>query len=88
MRDPRPVMASRAAMDWCLKGHCGSTSVACTDLESDIQAANRLTKEYPGRITLLRYYILPNKANTVACHNFCHKNTNTVSLKYTYYMYY
>ncbi len=54
VRDPRPVMASRAAMEWCREGRCGNTTVTCADLEQDVDAARELTKEYPGRITLLR----------------------------------
>ncbi len=55
VRDPRGVMSSRAAMDWCGRDACADPATACRHLSADIEAAHDLSSRYPGRVILLRY---------------------------------
>ena len=49
-RDPRGVMTSRSAVNWCENPHCSDPEFACKDLDNDLEAAARLKRLYPGEI--------------------------------------
>ena len=55
VRDPRGVMNSRAAMDWCAKEQCADPKTVCEHLRRDVEAAYALHKEFPDRVRLVRY---------------------------------
>ena len=59
VRDPRGVMNSRAGMDWCKLSHCIDPATVCRDLQSDILAAYKIKKDYPGKsnsvISILKF---------------------------------
>jgi hypothetical protein len=48
VRDPRGVMNSRSAMDWCKLKTCHDPATVCKHLQADILAAFELKKNYPG----------------------------------------
>lgn len=53
VRDPRGVMNSRLSLGWCQKQNsCNNPNILCKDLTSDILAALRLKKKYPGLNTI------------------------------------
>ena len=54
IRDPRGFMSSRAKIPWCAHPTCSDPDTACQHLEEDVNAANELKKEFPGRVHLVR----------------------------------
>ena len=55
VRDPRGVMNSRSAMDWCQAPRCADPETACTDLNDDFESAKDLSVRYPGQFHIVRY---------------------------------
>ena len=41
--------------EWCRNAHCSDPATACGDLMEDIEAAKRLTAEFPDRVRLVRH---------------------------------
>ena len=41
--------------EWCLNDHCSDPATACGDLTDDLEAAQRLAKEFPSKVRLVRY---------------------------------
>ena len=60
MRDPRATMNSRLlSVDWCNRSaDCIDPARLCEDLESDLDAYDRLSARYPDRMTLIKYETL------------------------------
>ena len=48
VRDPRGVMNSRLSMEWCKDRLCSDPITVCKNLQSDVLAAIRLKKKFPG----------------------------------------
>ena len=58
VRDPRGVFNSRGSAlvsNWCTDLECASPANECKDLLDDLQHAQRLHHQFPGRIHLLRF---------------------------------
>jgi len=56
VRDPRGIYQSRQERDWC-PGHpdCSQSSALCGDLVSDYKAILELSRDFPGKIMVVRY---------------------------------
>ena len=55
VRDPRGAMRSRSSMDWCTSPSCANLFQVCEDLDSDVDNAFNLGKNYGNHIILIRY---------------------------------
>ena len=58
VRDPRGVFNSRGSAlvsNWCTDVDCASPTNECKDLLDDLENAQRLHDQYPGRIHLVRF---------------------------------
>jgi len=56
VRDPRGTMESRKHRDWCPGNKdCEDPARLCQDLQSDYEAFQTLSKQFPGRYKMFRY---------------------------------
>ncbi|XP_011330654.1 carbohydrate sulfotransferase 5 isoform X3 [Ooceraea biroi] len=56
VRDPRGILQSRKHREWCpAKPDCSDPALVCKDMESDFEAAVKLSKKYPHSFRVVRY---------------------------------
>ena len=48
-------MRSRSSMDWCTLPSCANSFQVCEDLDSDVDNAFNLGKNYGNHVILIRY---------------------------------
>lgn len=56
MRDPRAVMNARSQVKWCQEStYCKDETFLCQDMETDFDQMSLLQKDFPNRVTFLRF---------------------------------
>ena len=67
-RDPRAVMNSRWAKNWCGNTpQCNTTSQYCSELKEDVIQSLSMAKKYPGKIRIVRFEdFIANKSQVLS----------------------
>lgn len=70
VRDPRGVLNSRLTKRWCKQPRCHDPMMVCEDLQSDVSAAFKLKKKYPGKFHTVTYTLISYKRKSIEMYHF------------------